>query len=348
MLEGKTIGNLVVGTKIGQGSFGEIYVARDSTDNKMCALKVEPKTSQRKILDFEISIFKLISPNLYFPLYYSSGKTDDSTWLAMELLGPSLSSVVKRIESHHLSFSTGIRVVTFIFEAIQKIHEFGIIHRDIKPSNVLLRRSNEMPIALIDFGLSRFYIDKNKKHLPPREHPGFRGTAIYASPNAHIHQELSRRDDLISWYYLTIDLMIGLPWKRAESRAEILHMKRRLQVGEIGSQIAPQFSTIWSMISILNYEDCPDYDKIKELLREAKEEHGVKDTDKWDWHPQILFMGNCEDDTKQIEDLKKNWSSFTSDTTIPDEIEAPKRYKYDDPLINKSSQNTPNCCCVLC
>lgn len=231
------------------------------------------------------------------------------------------------------------------------MHDAGVIHRDIKPSNVLLRRSNESPIALIDFGLSRFYVDKNTwQHLPQRQHPGFRGTAVYASPNAHIHQDLSRRDDLISWYYMALDLMVGpLPWRRIENRAEILHMKRKLSIGAMGGEIAKQFETIWGLISSLKYEERPNYERIMELLIEAKDEKGVSDTDNWDWHPQILFMGKS-DDNLFLEQKQMARSSSSSELIFPDEIEAQRRYPNtisEEPLLSQVNEKSCDCCILL-
>ncbi len=37
---------------------------------------------------------------------------------------------------------------------------------------------------------------------PPREQSGFRGTARYASINAHLSRDLARRDDLWSLLYM--------------------------------------------------------------------------------------------------------------------------------------------------
>jgi hypothetical protein len=94
---------------------------------------------------------------------------------------------------------------------------------------------------------------------------------------------------------MALECMSGpLPWRHLETKTEILHMKRQLQIGNLGRDIAPQFADIWDMISALEYADAPPYEQIREKIREAMKENKVNWEDEWDWHPQILFMGGDE------------------------------------------------------
>jgi len=346
MLTGSTIGSLTVGPKIGQGAFGEIYVVRNESDNKLCALKVEPFSTKRKILEFESNIIKKLHPSPFFPRFKAFGRIYSHSWLAMELLGPSLSTVVKRLPNGKLSISSGLRVSDFILSGLEFLHDKGIIHRDVKPSNILLRRSREFPIAIIDFGLSRVYVDKRtENHLPARTHPGFRGTAVYASPNAHMHMELSRRDDMISWFYLVLDMIDGpLPWKKIDSRAEIFLLKRRVSMASLGEAIAPQLGQIWSIINELNYEEKPNYNAIHSLLRQAMTEKGVSDSDEWDWHPRILHLDGNDETT--MDPINEKGSSLSSEATQNEEGGSKKTLD-NRPLINNANGNRCGCCRIV-
>ena len=348
MLTGSTISGFHVGHKIGEGSFGEIYAVRGNSDHILYALKVEPANTARKIIEFEAMVLKIVGDSPYFPKLISSGKTQTHSWYAMELLGPSLSTVLNRLPTHRLSLSTGLRVSLLILKGLKHFHESGFIHRDLKPSNILLRKSREFPIAIIDFGLAKIYIDrKDGSILPERAHPGFRGTAVYASPNAHMHKDLARRDDLISWYYLTIDLLNGpLPWKQLDSRAEILHMKRTIHMDELGEQIVKQFGEVWKTIEGLNYEDRPNYEKIEDLLIEAMSENNIKKDDEFDWHPQILKMdGNDENLIDQNRRITS--SSFTSEATEEMLIFSKSSGLNSQPLLGGRRKEV-NCCCMIC
>ncbi len=60
--------------------------------------------------------------------------------------------------------------------ALNYVHEFGIVHRDIKPSNLMLDELRQL--RLIDFGIARVFGDKRLT----RTGDGAIGTACYMSP----------------------------------------------------------------------------------------------------------------------------------------------------------------------
>lgn len=63
--------------------------------------------------------------------------------------------------------------------------------------------------VLIDFGLARKYVDEDGSHMAPRSGASFRGSTAYASLHAHRNEDLSRRDDLWSWFYMLLELVEG-------------------------------------------------------------------------------------------------------------------------------------------
>lgn len=62
---------------------------------------------------------------------------------------------------------------------------------------------------LIDFGLARRYLDHSGVLIPARTDGAFRGSTSYASMHAHQQLDLSRRDDLWSWFYMVVELLDG-------------------------------------------------------------------------------------------------------------------------------------------
>ena len=99
---------------------------------------------------------------------------------------------------------------------IEFVHNKNFIHRDIKPDNFLMgigRHCNK--VFLIDFGLAKKYRDnRTRQHIMYREDKNLTGTARYASINAHLGIEQSRRDDMESLGYVSMYFNRGsLPWQ---------------------------------------------------------------------------------------------------------------------------------------
>ena len=103
-----------------------------------------------------------------------------------------------------------------IMDRIQLLHDNMYLHRDIKPDNFLMGGATETnkQLYLIDFGLTKRYTDKKTdQHIKMSDGKPMTGTARYASINAHLGLEQSRRDDLEAIGYMLVYFLRGkLPW----------------------------------------------------------------------------------------------------------------------------------------
>jgi len=84
------------------------------------------------------------------------------------------------------------------------------------------RHLQEEEVYLVDFGLAKRYLDKSTgKHIQYTNENHLIGTATYASINAHLGAEQSRRDDIESLGYILVYFMKGtLPWKGLKARTK--------------------------------------------------------------------------------------------------------------------------------
>lgn len=96
-----------------------------------------------------------------------------ATFMIMTLLGPNLSTLLKKCPCKHFSLSTAVRVGIQTLEAIEALHRVGFLSRDIKPQNFAIgvgENGANRRIVMFDFGLACRYLDEvwifeTKKHF---------------------------------------------------------------------------------------------------------------------------------------------------------------------------------------
>lgn len=255
---------------IGEGGYGQVYDVVDTSviPNKHYAMKIEYLDSPKSALRPETLILKKVQGPECFPEYVSSGITDSFRYLVMGLYGPSLSTIRKQINGERFSQYSLYHLGYYMVKCIEQLHKKGYVHRDIKPSNFLVNADRKNPVVLIDFGLSRSYLYKDSGlHKKARKDPGFIGTVRYSSVHAQDNEELSRRDDLISWFYSMIEMAKSkTPWPGNDNKKLAKQLKKSLTKEQLCEGLSQEFQEIYDLIFNLSYEDEPDYERIEEIM----------------------------------------------------------------------------------
>ena len=189
----------------------------------------------------------------------------------MDLLGISIDKM-REIQSGKFTLKETIIISLQLISCLESLHNIGIIHRDIKPENILTN-GDINKIQLIDFGLSKYYIDQERNHLPINTNKKFIGNIRFASINIHNGIEPSRRDDLISLGYIFIMCLKGiLPWQNVDSLNKedkynkIKIIKCNISLVDLCSDIPYEFLSYMSYCYSLKYEDEPKYSYLKNLF----------------------------------------------------------------------------------
>ena len=285
---GKRIGAFRVVKTLGHGGYGDVYfvVPISRTDHSAgYAMKVELLNASKRALKREKEYMDAAQGCRYFPSLVAFGTYHRYRYMVIEMMGPSLSTLRRRCPGGLFPLSTVLRVGQVTLRIIAEFHARGMIHRDIKASNFLLKPWDDDFLGLIDFGLSKFYIDRDTgEMLPPLEHAGFKGTLKYASPYALAGDDQGRRDDLCSWFYMLVELLHGeLPWGDMQGRSQVLKMKRRYaRSGEL-DRLPTQIAEIYCYIEKLGILDAPDYEMLDSRLSAGFEEEGVDPEEPLAW-----------------------------------------------------------------
>ncbi len=156
-------------------------------------------------------------------------------------------------------------------------------------------------VYVIDFGLARQYRDpKTHAHHPYREHASLTGTARYASINAHLGIEQSRRDDIESLgIVLTYFALDGhLPWQGLQGVSQraklqrIMDTKIATPLDVLCKGLPIEFIKYLTHCRDLRFLTKPDYSYLKQLFRDLFMAQSYKDDLQFDWShlPPVL---NC-------------------------------------------------------
>lgn len=151
-----------------------------------------------------------------FPQIKYLQKIGTKSYMVMDLLGPSIEDLFLLCD-RKFSLKTVLMLLFQMVERLEVLHAKGIVHRDQKPDNYCVGRgSKKFTIYLIDFGLSKFYVDIKGNHVEyTKRHKKGAGTMRYLAIPTHCGEEFCRRDDLESLMYIVIRcLKSKLPWEQ--------------------------------------------------------------------------------------------------------------------------------------
>ena len=294
---------IIINRQLGKGGFGQIYLGRNLKENVPIAIKVE-ENGTRSHLFLEYEILKEIQEGEGIPHVYKFRQGHHHNYLIMELLGKSIDKLFSDCKKQ-FTYKTIFQIGYQMIKRIEYVHSKGYIHRDIKPGNFVIGKGDKNKILyIIDFGLSKRYLDKNtNQHIPYKEGKGLTGTARYVSLFTHYGIEQSRRDDIEGIAYNLIYLAKGkLPWQgvktknKKEKHKKIMESKVAYTPDILCKNLPEEFKNLLNYARELEFEKKPDYKKIKLMFKSYIVKNG--DTMNWefDWDKPKVEDSKEEDD----------------------------------------------------
>lgn len=261
--------------KIGSGSFGDVYLAKNIKTGEEVAVKIEPVETRHPQLLYESKVYRTLRGGKCVPEISYYGQEYNYNILVMDLLGPSLEDLFGYC-SRHFSIKTVLMLADQMIDRIEYVHSKLFIHRDIKPDNFLMGRGRLCnKLYLIDFGLAKRYRDRRtKQHIFYRHDKNLTGTARYASINAHLGIEQSRRDDMESIGYVLMYFNRGsLPWQglkaatKKQKYERISQKKLSSPIEVLCKGFPTEFAMYLNYCRGMRFEDAPDYMYLRQLFR---------------------------------------------------------------------------------
>ncbi|XP_075254422.1 cyclin-dependent kinase 10-like isoform X3 [Convolutriloba macropyga] len=148
--------------RVGEGTYGIVYRARDSRNGEIVALKkvrmeLEKQTGGMPISGLrEVSLLLSTSqhPNIVKLHEVVVGRKLTSVFLVMEFCAQDLASLLDNMPSPFSEPHVKCLMLQ-VFKGLAHLHSSFIVHRDLKVSNLLLTDRGVLKIA--DFGLARSF-----------------------------------------------------------------------------------------------------------------------------------------------------------------------------------------------
>ncbi len=213
--------------KLGQGSMGVVYKARQLSLDRTVAIKIlKPELAEnhafvRRFVAEARVVAKLNHPNVIQG--FDVGESGGYRFFVMEYVdGPTAGQLVRR--GGPLDGTRALRIVVQIAAALDHAYRNRLVHRDVKPDNIMITDGGVA--KLCDLGLAR------EQRVEVRDtSSGSLGTPNYISPEqARGDAEVDMRSDIYSLGATLYHLVVGEPPFAGDSNALIMaaHLTRRL------------------------------------------------------------------------------------------------------------------------
>lgn len=212
---GETIGNKYqILAKLGVGGMGAVYQARDTTLDRIVAIKAlhvereaDAKGRERFVREAR-SLAKLAHANV-LPIYELLEQGDTYYMVMQYVSGGTVKDQIRSAwwtaSGEGLSPEFVVQVIVQTARALDYAHNLGIIHRDIKPGNILL--SEDGQVLLADFGIAKWTEVTQDAGLTAEG--GTIGTPAYMSPEQINNRDLCPQSDVYALAIVAYEMLVG-------------------------------------------------------------------------------------------------------------------------------------------
>lgn len=212
-----------LGKKIGEGTFGTVYIAKNVESKKKYAAKlvnieqnVFDGREQMLFLRESLILHKLDHPSIvkFIGINFKSFSDDEklqptiiTEYLRQESLRDILNKERENESEREWSLTKKYINLLGISDAMRYLHEEGIVHRDLKPENILVD-SNFYP-RVCDFGLSKCFPESLTKSMEMIMSGDF-GTPLYSPPEILRGEEIyDQTVDVYAFGMIAYEIVTG-------------------------------------------------------------------------------------------------------------------------------------------
>lgn len=202
---GSEIDSYRIEETVARSGMASIYRAVDTRDNKVVALKIpHPDLESDPILFDRFRREADIGQKLNHPMVMRVFPEDSHSrvYMVMEWCDGQL--LRKILSTGRIAQDRAVRIAVGVLEALEYIHDNGVVHRDLKPENIMVGEDDR--IKLIDFGIAG---DSAAKRLTFTNVTPALGTPDYISPEQVKGKRGDRRSDIYSLGIILYEMLTG-------------------------------------------------------------------------------------------------------------------------------------------
>ena len=202
---GSLIDHYRVEAAVSQSGMASIFRAVDTRDERVVALKLPHSDMEADPILFDRFLREAgIGERLSHPgvMRVFAGEKRSRTYMVMEWCeGRRLREI---LDAGPLSQDRAVRITLEVLDALEYIHDNGVVHRDLKPENIMV--DSEDRIKLIDFGIAG---DSGARRLTYANFTSTLGTADYIAPEQVKGKRGDGRSDLYSMGVILYEMLTG-------------------------------------------------------------------------------------------------------------------------------------------
>ena len=246
--------NWVVEKQIGEGGFGEVWLACNKRTKELRVFKFCFDVERLRSFKRELTLFRLLQSEFgnrkEFLRLYDVQLERPPFFLESEFVtAGNLGEWATPERFRDWSLEDRIRFAAETCEAVASAHSLGIIHKDLKPSNILIREVQQKPEPIVaDFGIG---VLTDRSQLEKRNitetgamntllgnDSSRTGTRMYAPPESFLGKPATTGYDVYAMGVFLYQLLVGsfneplgTGWE--ESLPESDSLRTKLLVGDI-------------------------------------------------------------------------------------------------------------------
>ncbi len=230
---GQLFGNYRIVRLLGEGGFGEVYLAENPHIERRAAVKVlhamlaQDSELVRRFLSEARAASAIRHPNI-IDVFDAGVTPEGAPYILMEFLeGVSLQN--RLADVGRMALPQVLDIANQTGSALAAAHAASIVHRDLKPENLFLVPDPEIPsgerVKVLDFGIAKIKRSGSRSGTLTTQTGLIMGSPAYMSPEqCKDSADVDLRSDIYSFATIVYEMLAGRTPYVAASSTELLVM----------------------------------------------------------------------------------------------------------------------------